>query len=486
MPADHSIPDEQPQETDVQGSDSSDDSVSEEDLLERDFEKMVNAFRKSSKDILKVKSEVIPEFRKKVIQKLKSRCTWFPAKLVKTAGSSVKKFEKYRPLLEALLEECPDFPAWKDEEYEATTMHIAMRSAEEGFIRFLCERSPAAVGALSMMTKYQKNCLYIAIEASRETELIQYLITCVDRGTVDSVGQEMNTPLHLAVHYDRCRNGQLQIVEGLLQVSVNSLQKENEFKSSHNYRTLTGNGLDTLRLAPLQYHIYSRQNSKASAEKDKVADEIAALLRMHCLRLNLGREKTLSLLYGELQPKAITFDLWGYETVREEDLDMLSYLDFETVLQAVVLPELKVIPLPPGQVMQSELSNQLDSSEEKKPLRLPECPGRTDYCRIFRWLRMRKVDKILRVSVQDRVLGSHSDESIEWCLGNMGVEIWDWNRLDICFTTIKAAAPLVRKLTLYSSGNNAVLRSWADENGLCTLPDLREVHVEVLQVSGAS
>jgi hypothetical protein len=103
---------------------------------------------------------------------------------------------------------------------------------------------------------------------------------------------------------------------------------------------------------------------------------------------------------------------------------------------------------------------------------LPVSKGRCDYWWIFEWLRENKVKTILRVIVQDRHPVSHSDEMIERCLKDFNVEVWDWNKLDICSSTIKKAATGVKDLTLYSSGSNAVLRSWSSTTGLVELPDV--------------
>lgn len=46
------------------------------------------------------------------------------------------------------------------------------------------------------------------------------------------------------------------------------------------------------------------------------------------------------------------------------------------------------------------------------------------------------------------------------------VEEWDWKKMDICSDVIHESSPAVREVSLYSSGNNAVLMGWASEEGL--------------------
>lgn len=118
--------------------------------------------------------------------------------------------------------------------------------------------------------------------------------------------------------------------------------------------------------------------------------------------------------------------------------------------------------------------------------RQAEQSGRTDLFSVFEELRSRSkgVKRVLKIVVDDTLEGSppHSDETIENSLKNMEVEIWDWKRFDLCSEVIYNAAPKVREVYLYSTGNNAVLRSWSDQGGLRKLEQLKKVHVQVNEV----
>jgi hypothetical protein len=81
------------------------------------------------------------------------------------------------------------------------------------------------------------------------------------------------------------------------------------------------------------------------------------------------------------------------------------------------------------------------------------------------------VSRIFKVIVVDDGETPHSDQAIEVALKPFKIEIWDWKKIDICSETIvRAAGDYVRIVYLYSSGNNAVLRSWSCEAGLVNLP----------------
>jgi hypothetical protein len=152
---------------------------------------------------------------------------------------------------------------------------------------------------------------------------------------------------------------------------------------------------------------------------------------------------------------------------REVSQDLLAALAgrggitrFEDTLQYVSIPNLRVInmeiPRDPAREEGWRSSN------------------RKDYVYIFDWLRSEAigVKQILRIVVEDDDHNFHSDEAIEFALKGFKVESWNWMRSDMCSRVIREAAPTVRDLTLYWSGNNAILRSWAAEDGL---PQLEEV-----------
>lgn len=140
---------------------------------------------------------------------------------------------------------------------------------------------------------------------------------------------------------------------------------------------------------------------------------------------------------------------------------MESYLKFEVILKYVLIPKLSV--------MRSQTIN----GDNRMVRKLPDCKGRLDYCLIFDWLRLCGVKKILRIIVHDNPTEPHSDEIIELALKQFGIEDWDWEKNDICSETILKAAPSVKVVHLYSSGNNAVLRGWSDKDGLAQLRKVR-------------
>lgn len=99
--------------------------------------------------------------------------------------------------------------------------------------------------------------------------------------------------------------------------------------------------------------------------------------------------------------------------------------------------------------------------------------GRKDYQQIFDLLWNKGVRKIIKIMVEDNEDIPHSDEVLEK-LSRFDIEEWDWKRTDLCSDVLFKAAPNARKVTLYSSGNSAVLRSWSESEGLNRLKQVKD------------
>jgi hypothetical protein len=135
---------------------------------------------------------------------------------------------------------------------------------------------------------------------------------------------------------------------------------------------------------------------------------------------------------------------------------LVTSLKFENILQYVHIPAYKLSTYPKGE----------DSSEV-------EVDGRTDFKLIFDLLQTKGVSKIIRVIVEDDNKTPHRDEIIVELCQDFGIEEWDWKKTDLCSEVIRKAAVNAEKVFLYSSGNNAVLRSWSGTDGLKQLPKVR-------------
>jgi hypothetical protein len=151
-------------------------------------------------------------------------------------------------------------------------------------------------------------------------------------------------------------------------------------------------------------------------------------------------------------------------------LNRLSrHLKFEDSLQYVALPKLRVELAPKIASPRSAVVLAAGETDKALTQEKPDRVGVTDSKIVFNWLAKNGVKKIIRVIVLDDGDVAHSDEAIEECLTPFKIEVWDWKKPDICSETIFQAAPGVRVVHLYCTGNNAVLRSWSGNEGLAKL-----------------
>lgn len=157
---------------------------------------------------------------------------------------------------------------------------------------------------------------------------------------------------------------------------------------------------------------------------------------------------------------------------------MKPYLHFEDTLQYVKIPFLRAEKS--VRTSSSKLSPRTSSK------------GRDDYLAVFKWLKDKGVKRIVDLEVDDykeflpgdeKSVPSHSDEAIEKAL--VGIEVlrsWNWRKPDLSSELIFRRAPEISQLTLHWSGNDAILRSWSELEGLRKLRNLKKVVILAQQV----
>ncbi|KAI2631548.1 putative subtilisin [Hypomontagnella submonticulosa] len=203
----------------------------------------------------------------------------------------------------------------------------------------------------------------------------------------------------------------------------------------------------------------TKENREARAKRVVITkDPVAHYIRSFCMHNSISRDETMKRLYKPGQE----FDLEGMPTpiIKHEYLDQLEkHLKFESILKYVALPALSIESRPTGG---SRSSAALPSDTRSETGR----NGRSDLITVFNWLWRGGVREIIKVMVVDDGEIPHADASIVEALYGFKVEEWDWKRVDLCSDVIHESSPAIREVSLYSSGNNAVLMGWASEEGL--------------------
>ncbi|KAK4173973.1 hypothetical protein QBC36DRAFT_313403 [Triangularia setosa] len=185
----------------------------------------------------------------------------------------------------------------------------------------------------------------------------------------------------------------------------------------------------------------------------------------------------MTALYKVGDERALEFDFSGlpYSAISTDFLKGLGKaLRFEGLLKCVALPRLSV-ENPEELDLEDPMGidgMDVKSSHMIKSVSKTTCKGLNHMESIFGWLRKHHVDSILKVTVVDYIEPSYSEESIERCMAGFNVQLWNWYKLDLCCSVIVNSAPKVRDVTLYASGNNAVLMGWSSPLGLLRLESL--------------
>lgn len=131
---------------------------------------------------------------------------------------------------------------------------------------------------------------------------------------------------------------------------------------------------------------------------------------------------------------------------------------------------LKHIRIPHFVVSKSDNGNNPNARPTSKSGPNPHQPLEPpNNCKIV-FKHLKTVKAILHISIDDLSgkRAPHTNKAIISCLEHFrdNIEQWDWKKIDICSDTILEAAPKARDIYLYSSGNNAVLKSWSAPDGL--------------------
>ncbi|CAK7226324.1 hypothetical protein SCUCBS95973_006163 [Sporothrix curviconia] len=237
-----------------------------------------------------------------------------------------------------------------------------------------------------------------------------------------------------------------------------------------------------------------KTDAQREDKRHEIIDNLPVLnyLRKYIID-NFNRRDAMRALYKVGDERVLEFDLSGlpYSTINADFLQGLGkVLKFEGLLKYVALPRL-TIQDEDGEL--SNMSNGIVKGEDGQAAKSSynTSVGLQNMCTVFNWLKKHNVKSVIKVSVVDDVEPSHSDEAIELCLGpvrgpdgkkkteGLDVRIWNWFKIDLCIDVIYASAPNVRDVTLYSSGNNAVLVGWSSSAGLPRLKELKRVHIYI-------
>ena len=293
--------------------------------------------------------------------------------------------------------------------------------------------------------------------------------------------KEGNTILHLAVRYKYVCDESKEAREKLMQVirelvakypeAVGVLNKDGESPYLHRIKTY---------------------QAKEGVSSDALPDDpITFYLKQLCISRN-EPGRTLKLLYAtnderrEQEPRfylnlsGTTYHKKRFSQARVESL--LETLSLDNIL--------KFVKIAPFTVLDDDAETELedhDSTTQSDSIDSPTAfvhreDGPSNNCEIvFDYLRnTTKVQAIYEVAVEESNIEEkkyppHTDDAIAQCLAapfSDHILTWDWQKIDICSELLCKVAPNMETLYLYTSGSNAILRSWSSTEGLIELPNV--------------
>ena len=171
---------------------------------------------------------------------------------------AVEHFDKYRPLVKLIIEEHPDILKEPDASGR-TSLYNAISTKRNKLVEFICNTHKDINSVLEQRcTGREETCIHAAIHRGMSAKYTIELIKKASKRVLCIQDFQGNTPLHLAVVYDRCTEEQLQIVQTLAE------RGESEAMNKRTKETC---------LSPYLYHKHSRP--KAINTANDAANNIA-------------------------------------------------------------------------------------------------------------------------------------------------------------------------------------------------------------------
>jgi hypothetical protein len=170
-----------------------------------------------------------------------------------------KVIDKYQPLVKLLIDRHPDLLREKDAD-EKTALYVAISKKRDKLVRFICDTHPEIDAILSIPCSRSENCLHVAIRRNVAPKLAVFLIEHASEETLCAKEDKGNTPLHLAVDYERCTDVQFEIVQALILRCDKAMDERTHMPNS---------------FSPYRYHEHTHVEAKraAEAEAKKAAKE---------------------------------------------------------------------------------------------------------------------------------------------------------------------------------------------------------------------
>lgn len=127
-----------------------------------------------------------------------------------------------------------------------TPLHLAIYWRNRSMIKWICAACDNIDPVLRIKgTKLKRNCIHLAIECAKsgKDKTARMLVDLASAETLAEKDEEGNTPLSLAVKYNRCKEGQIKLIETIVA------------RSDYFVRELPDHDFNNAHQSPYMYHL---------------------------------------------------------------------------------------------------------------------------------------------------------------------------------------------------------------------------------------
>lgn len=145
-----------------------------------------------------------------------------------------------------------------------TPLHFAIYHRNRAMVKWICAACNDIDAVLKKKgTKLKRNCIHLAIDSAKsgKDKTARSLVDLASAETLTDKDEEGNTPLALAVDYKRCKEGQIRLIEAIVERSDYYIREDPERDFNNEDQS------------PYMYHLATAKKVSAAAEAAKDLEE---------------------------------------------------------------------------------------------------------------------------------------------------------------------------------------------------------------------
>lgn len=256
-----------------------------------------------------------------------------PTALHILADMEISRKDDFKHLVEYLVKSDRNLLLQVGDNSGYTPLHLAIYRRNRSMIKWICAACDDIDAVLRMKgTKLKRNCIHLAIEYAKsgEDKTARSLVDLASAETLSEKDEEGNTPLALAVEYNRCKKGQIKLIETIIERSDYFIRNHPEHDFNYAHQSPYMHHLSTeeieRRKVPLSEPIAREQPRKQRPESGQ---------RPPIMRANIA----VPIVNDSLSRPGNTMDKTGVISQGEDGPDRIQLPEPEATLKAARHPD---------------------------------------------------------------------------------------------------------------------------------------------------